>query len=274
MSRALDVGWASARLVRDGVSMNYVQTGATGKPLAVLLHGFGDNGLAWTRVARELQPRFDVVMPDCRGHGLTQTTVKSYTMSEVCDDIAALIKSLRDGPAALVIGHSMGGLVATELAARYPELVEVLILEDPPLRWVQRLGATPVLTVGLWVMKVWARPLSADRLDRFANRKFTKWAPEDRSAFAQALHESARYSAPAASKALGRKRDWPGLLRDVHARTLLVTAQEGVIKEDEGRELTALIANGAEVRVTPAGHNVHRDNFEAFMGAVTTFLDA
>ncbi len=274
MSRTLDAGWSSARLVRDGVSMSYVQTGSTGKPLAVLLHGFGDNGLAWTRVARTLQSRFDVVMPDCRGHGLTQTTAPSYAMADACEDVAELITSLREGPAALVIGHSMGGLVATELAARHPDLVTLLVLEDPPLRWVQRLGARPALTVGLWLMKIWVRPLSVARIDRIAARMYSRWTPEDVAAWAQAQHESAPQSAAAASKALGRNRDWPGLLRGVHAPTLLITAQRGVIKEDEGRELIALLEDGEEVRIEGAGHNVHRDKYDDFMCAVANFIDS
>ena len=75
----------------------------------------------------------DVWNVDLRGHGeSSRATLESYDAKSYAADIAALIES-EIGRPALVVGHSLGGVVAAELARSRPDLVIAVFLEDPPL---------------------------------------------------------------------------------------------------------------------------------------------
>lgn len=67
---------------------------------------------------------------DLRGHG-ESAWVGSYRASDYAEDVGELIEALQLTPA--VVGHSLGGVVASTLASRHPGLVTALFLEDPPL---------------------------------------------------------------------------------------------------------------------------------------------
>jgi pimeloyl-ACP methyl ester carboxylesterase len=109
------------RLVR-GVSMRWFEGGA-GMPI-VLLHGFGGAATNWTLVAPRLLRLGRVVVPDLPGHGRSSAfPAPPETLDPFADRVAALI----EGPA-LVVGHSLGGVVALRLASRRPELVRGLVL--------------------------------------------------------------------------------------------------------------------------------------------------
>jgi pimeloyl-ACP methyl ester carboxylesterase len=112
--------------------------GASSAPLVVLLHGLSSNRLTYDSLLDHLGARIDagtlqVVNVDMRGHGqASRSTLDGYQASHYAQDVAALIESLtHDG--AIVIGHSLGGLVAASLATSHPGVVRALFLEDPPL---------------------------------------------------------------------------------------------------------------------------------------------
>ena len=68
---------------------------------------------------------------DLRGHGESDKPSQTYTMDGLADDLAWLLGEL--GVARpVVVGHSMGGVVALVLAARYPELPAAIVMVDMP----------------------------------------------------------------------------------------------------------------------------------------------
>lgn len=56
--------WSDHDLTINGMTIHYYRTGQRGKPPVVLLHGYSDSGLAWTRLANDLAPDYDLIMPD------------------------------------------------------------------------------------------------------------------------------------------------------------------------------------------------------------------
>ncbi|MFZ0548196.1 MAG: alpha/beta hydrolase, partial [Candidatus Promineifilaceae bacterium] len=121
--------WTDNYVTIDGRQFHYTRTGDGSKPPLMLLHGFSDNGLCWLRVARDLEAQYDLILPDARGHGLSARLEPNEEIDNPAD-VAALITSLELNKP-IVGGHSMGGFTATDLGARYPDLISGLILEDP-----------------------------------------------------------------------------------------------------------------------------------------------
>jgi pimeloyl-ACP methyl ester carboxylesterase len=116
------------RVVRNGVTLAYQDLGSGANPI-ILLHG-------WACDHSFLQPQIDhlsrshrVLALDLCGHGLSDAPDRKYTLTEFADDIHWLSTSLRLPPA-LIIGHSMGGVVALELAATHPADVAAICLID------------------------------------------------------------------------------------------------------------------------------------------------
>ena len=70
--------WSPDDVIANGIRNHYYRTGGD-KPPLLLVHGFTDNGLCWTRLARVLQRDYDIIMPDARGHGLSEAPEGGYT---------------------------------------------------------------------------------------------------------------------------------------------------------------------------------------------------
>ena len=124
--------WTDKTIEIEGAVFHYIRTGDGGKPPMVLLHGFSDNGLCWQPVAEEFEDRYDILLPDARGHGLS-ARVEPGQKVDTPADTDRLLAALGIQHA-LVGGHSMGSATAAGLAARFPERVSALLLEDPPWR--------------------------------------------------------------------------------------------------------------------------------------------
>jgi pimeloyl-ACP methyl ester carboxylesterase len=98
----------------------------------LLLHGKNFNGAYWQQTAEALSQRgYRVVIPDQVGFGKsTKPERVQYTFHFLAQNTRALLDTLQIRQAA-VLGHSMGGMLATRFALMYPERVEKLILENP-----------------------------------------------------------------------------------------------------------------------------------------------
>ena len=91
---------------------------------------------------KALAGEYDMILPDARGHGLSDQPPTGYAPQDHAADVAGLIRGLGlERP--ILIGHSMGAGVAATVAAHYPDLVAGAILEDPPWRAGARRGHAP-----------------------------------------------------------------------------------------------------------------------------------
>jgi len=104
---------------------------ANGKTI-VLLHGKNFNGAYWRETAKALSANgFRVVIPDQIGFGKSaKPTAIQYTFQLLAQNTRAVLDSLQINKA-VILGHSMGGMVATRFVLMYPDRVEKFILEDP-----------------------------------------------------------------------------------------------------------------------------------------------
>ena len=125
-------GWTDGYVMANGIRIHYWRTGGTGKPPLVLAHGSSDDGLCWTNLAKELTDRYDIIMFDARGHGLSDPPTPNDPEDVQVEDLSELIKALKlDKP--ILMGHSMGSASVAHFAAKYPDVPRAVILEDPAL---------------------------------------------------------------------------------------------------------------------------------------------
>ncbi|MBL8989265.1 MAG: alpha/beta fold hydrolase, partial [Gemmatimonadetes bacterium] len=109
----------------SGVALQTIDRG-TG-PTVILIHGLGGRGADWTPQIDHLASRFRVVAPDLRGHGQSPKPAGPYAMRDLAADVAALIRRVGGGPVH-VVGLSLGGMVAFQLAVDDPALVRTLTI--------------------------------------------------------------------------------------------------------------------------------------------------
>ena len=112
--------------VVDGLRVRYVRSGHG--PAVVLVHGFASSLYTWSEVMGPLSRSHDVVALDLPGFGQSD-----LPPSLTADVLPGVVLGLMDGPRpgqGDAVGHSMGGAVATVVAARFPERVDRLVLLD------------------------------------------------------------------------------------------------------------------------------------------------
>ena len=116
-------------LKRDGVALCYEEVGGD-EPAVLLVHG-------WCCDHTYFAPQFEyfakhdhrVVVVDLRGHGRSDKPLQHYTMQAFADDLVWMCGQIGLKKPA-VVGHSMGGIVAFDLAARYPERTAAVVVLD------------------------------------------------------------------------------------------------------------------------------------------------
>jgi pimeloyl-ACP methyl ester carboxylesterase len=98
-------------------------------PLVIAAHGITANALSWVAVARELAGRVRLIAPDLRGRARSASLPGPFGMAAHAADLIAVADHFGAAKVALA-GHSMGGFVVTETAARYPARVSSVLLID------------------------------------------------------------------------------------------------------------------------------------------------
>lgn len=111
----------------DGVPAVHWHEGGAG-PAVLLLNGFTASGLLWpTRLVELLEQSHTVIRVDNRGSGSSRTAPAPFTIATMADDAYDVLRATGH-ESAVVVGLSMGGMIAQELAIRHPEAVDRLVL--------------------------------------------------------------------------------------------------------------------------------------------------
>jgi pimeloyl-ACP methyl ester carboxylesterase len=216
----------------DGVTVSVRESGDAVAPPMVLLHALGDTALDWEPVAGALAADFRVFAVDLRGHGGSGRP-GTYSFELMRDDVVAVLDAL-DLHDVILVGHSMGGVVAYLVALAQPGRLARLIVEDAPPPYPRK-RALPQQPPG---------ELPFD------------WAVV--TAIAGQVNDPSR-------------RWWPRL-PEIPVPTLLVGGGHGShIPQELLAEAADLIPDCTLVTLE-TGHNVHATAPEQFLRAVTGWL--
>ncbi|RNA62776.1 alpha/beta hydrolase [Chryseobacterium nematophagum] len=129
-----DVHFMSLKSQNNELKMAYMDVWpkvSNGKTI-MLLHGKNFNGAYWEQTAKDLSTRgFRVIIPDQIGFGKSSKPQSyQFSFSQLAENTKAILDELKIDKI-IVLGHSMGGMIATRFTLQYPNRVEKLILENP-----------------------------------------------------------------------------------------------------------------------------------------------
>jgi pimeloyl-ACP methyl ester carboxylesterase len=113
------------------VKLNYLDYGSSASPPLVMLHGGAWRWQEYLSLIPRLGQQWHVHALDLRGNGRSGWVPNTYRLHDFAEDNAEFVRRL-SAPAVLV-GHSIGGVIALMVAARCPEKVRALIIEDSPV---------------------------------------------------------------------------------------------------------------------------------------------
>lgn len=135
-----------------GLTIHYRKTGNS-KPCIVFINSLGSDFRIWEKVAARFEADFQVLCYDQRGHGLSDAPEGPYTLRDHGQDLGRLLDYLQI-PSAILVGISVGGLIAQDFAITYPERTQALVLCDTGAKigtaesWESRIEAVQAQGLG------------------------------------------------------------------------------------------------------------------------------
>jgi 3-oxoadipate enol-lactonase len=259
----------------NGVKLNFELHGESGDPL-VLVHGYTGDITDWRHQLPAFSPSFRVLIADNRGHGLSAAPNdrSSYTVEQMAADMTALVDEL-GFPRFHLLGHSMGGAVAQEMAIANPERLLSLTLHDTTNSFAAALINSALAVWRDYRFKV------AESEGMRAVAEFTSPFPPPPHMPAARLEETKeRLAVMSVDAFIGA---WEGLAswQGAETRAAAITASALVIYGDidtqfiiDGSLGLAATIPGAELAVIPqTGHQPQWERPELFNAALGAFLN-
>jgi lipase len=253
-------------------SLHVEAWGAPGSSRVVCLHGVTGHGGGYRRLAEGWLADYRVVAPDLLGHGASPYEPPW----NIAEHVALIVDAVGAQPAAW-IGHSFGGRLAFEVAARRPDLVERLVLLDPAL------FVDP--EIALIVAEKDRRDRSYASFEEGVEKRFTEslltrtsreHVVEDLRGFLVEDEDGRwryRYSQASVIAAYGEMASSPPPFDNVRIPTLLVRGEDSYVTYDHLIDAhRAALGSLLQEATVPGGHTVQWDALEETAAAISSFL--
>jgi pimeloyl-ACP methyl ester carboxylesterase len=208
---------------------------------------------------------WEVLAVDLRGHGASPRATAGLGIADLAADVAETV----DGPVDLLVGHSLGALVALELVGGNPGFARRLVAEDPPgsssIDWGELAAGIEADT---------ARAVTdPEGLRRDLEAANPAWPPGEAE---RRVADLADCDGPAIAAALrgGIAFDLAALLAAADLPILLLLAEEALGSNLAGLDRKAAVEalRGGTTRVLPAGHSLHREALDPWLAALDAWL--
>lgn len=251
--------------VTNDITMAYDIYGE-GTPL-LLIHGGVISSTEWQPQIEEFAKHYQVITWDLRGHGETSYTNVPYSVALFASDLVVLLDTLGIEQV-ICCGHSLGGMVAQELAIRYPDRIRCLILAE-----------TSYGTSSTWwealqtVMARWTfRLMSVKDMARLSAQQTGKWNPEVGPYLER---EMIRH----ANNKTNYLNIWEAVLtfdsrtriQHITCPTLILIGEHYRQTHTQAHKMQQRIPNAKLIVVPNAGHMINWDNTAFFNQVVLAF---
>ena len=263
-----------AYAIVNGIRLHYETTGEG--PPVLLVNGLGAPAVGWALQVKALAPHFRVVTFDNRGIGETDLPPDPvYTTAQLADDAAALLRQLKI-ERAHVIGASMGGTIAQEMALRHPRLIGSLVLA---CTWVTA-DARFLHTIEAWAALAHRVPVE----ERFRHvlypwvysPKFFETKQNIETAFQRALAYPHQSKPEAIDRQARGILAWNGTrakrLGDIKAPTLVLVGKDDILTPPSFAKAVAKGIKKSRLVVLPGGHGFFLEEAGLFNRTILRFL--
>ncbi len=246
----------------------YYEEAGQGDPI-LLLHGLGSSTQDWELQMASFSQQYRVIAVDLRGHGRSSKPPGPYSIPLFAADAAQFIQTLNTGPVH-VVGISLGGMVAFQLALDAPELVRSLVIVNsvPSMilrtfadKWQLWRRAAIIQLMGMRRMgeflapRLFPKPEQAELRETLVER----WAQNDKRAYLAAMRSFVGW-------------DVTARLGEIGCPTLVVSADEDYWPLAVKEAYTAQIPGARLMVFEDSRHATPIDQYERFNTAVLTFL--
>jgi len=246
----------------------YYEVAGQGDPI-VFIHGLGSSARDWEYQVPFFAPRYRVVVFDVRGHGRSDKPPGPYSVPLFAQDAAALIRALEAAPAH-VVGISMGGMIALQLAVDEPALVRSLVVVNSGPELVVRTFRERLMILQRFLIvrllgmrkmgevlsqRLFPRPDQAPLRQMFVER----WAENDPRAYREAMRALVGWSVA-------------DRLGDIRCPTLVIASDQDYTPVSAKEAYVARMPNARLVVIPDAHHAVTVERPDEFNQVLLDFL--
>lgn len=240
-----------------------------GEPL-LFIHGLGSSGRDWWRQIEHFANRYRVITFDVRGHGQSEKPPGPYSIPLFADDTAALLRQL-DATPARVVGLSMGGMIAFQLAVSDPERVNRLVivnsvpearldsLRDYWIYWSRRL-VTQIIGVRATGKLLARRLFIKPEQDELRRQFVERWAQNDKRAYLATVDAIAGWSVA-------------DRLEEITCPALVVAAEEDYTSVADKRSYVTQMPDADLVVIPDSRHATPVERADVFNQVLDRFLE-
>ncbi len=262
----------------NGSPFHYAEAPGPG-PRLLILHGLTGSHDEFLHLAPILARQAHLYLLDMRGHGRSGWA-ESYTVADYGRDVVTFLQDVV-GETAVLLGHSLGGIVAAWVAANRPDLVSGLILAEPGFYIMQHLASSWMhpyfVSLRDHLRQHHARGGSLAQMMAYVGQTSVDTAVPDavRQRAVQLLHVDPAVLEPLLGQGLLGDHDPDALLAQITCPVHLIAAESGsggVMTLDDVQHVVAQVPHAAYTIVTGTGHDIHLDRPQLFFRAVVSFL--
>lgn len=265
--------------LHDDLTIHHLGLADPAAPTLVLMHGLTDSGPCWADAVARWSSSYRILAWDARGHGRSArfdggrlaTGVGETHLADAVSLLEWLVSSGASAP--VLVGHSMGGGTAADVAGERPDLVRAVLLEDPALgRFPEQ---SPDSAVGARrVAELRAIADDPETALTTCRRDNPRWPPSELEPWLEAKLQTDL--AMLADPVVTVRTPWAEVAEKVAVPALVVTGTDGVIWSGDGlAQLRAVSNPHLEVHVVDgAEHCVRRTATQAFHALADPWLAA